>query len=70
MKCLWVASLAVAAPQLDFGAQRAVQYSTSAAAPGENQQQIVSSVVSALQPSIAADVAIAIKVDIELVESP
>ena len=61
MKCLWVASLAVAAPQLDFGAQRAVQYSSSAAAPGANQQQIVSSVVSALQPSIAEAVAAALR---------
>ena len=59
MKCLWVASLAVAAPQLDFGAQRAVL--TSAAAPRANQQQIVSNVVLALQPSIAEAVAAALR---------
>jgi len=59
MKCLWVASLAVAAPQLDFGVQRAGL--TSVAAPGGNQQQIVSNVVLALQPSIAEAVAAALK---------
>merc|ERR1719350_878147 len=59
MKCLWVASLAVAAPQLDFGAQRAVL--TSAAAPRANQQEIVSNVVLALQPSIAEAVAAALR---------
>ena len=59
MKCLWVASLAVAAPQLDFGAQRAGL--TSVAAPGGNQQQIVSNVVLALQPSIAEAVAAALR---------
>jgi len=59
MKCLWVASLAVAAPQLDFGAQRAVL--TSVAAPRANQQEIVSNVVLALQPSIAEAVAAALR---------
>merc|ERR1712032_320669 len=59
MKCLWVASLAVAAPQLDFGVQRAGL--TSVAAPGGNQQQIVSNVVLALQPSIAEAVAAALR---------
>ena len=57
MKCLWVASLAVAAPQLDFGAQRAVV--TSVASP--NQERIVSDVVLALQPSIAQAVAAALR---------
>jgi len=57
MKCLWVASLAVAAPQLDFGAQRAVL--TSVASP--NQERIVSDVVLALQPSIAQAVAAALR---------
>merc|ERR1712222_303307 len=59
MKCLWVASLAVAAPQLDFGVQRAGL--TSVAAPGGNQQQIVSNVVLALQPSIAEAMAAALR---------
>merc|ERR1711971_968392 len=59
MKCLRVASLAVAAPQLDFGAQRAVL--TSVAAPRANQQEIVSNVVLALQPSIAEAVAAALR---------
>jgi len=59
MKCLWVASLAVAAPQLDFGAQRSVL--TVGSAGLNNQQQIVSSVVSTLQPAIAKAVAAALR---------
>merc|ERR1711953_859186 len=59
MKCLWVAGLAVAAPQLDFGSQRSVL--TSVSSQGANQEQLVSNVVAALQPSIAKAVADALR---------
>ena len=67
MKCLWVASLAVAAPQLDFGAQRSVLTPVSGL---NNQQQIVSNVVSALQPSIAEAVAAALRASTSSVSAP
>merc|ERR1711971_434716 len=52
---LWATGLAVAAPQLDFGDSRSVRVVESRAATGAqdiNQNQVVSDVVSALQPSI------------------
>jgi len=55
MKLLWAASLAVAAPQLDFGDQRSVQRvtTTSVSSNNINQDQVVSEVVGVLQPQIA-----------------
>merc|ERR1719415_169485 len=55
---LWAASLAVAAPQLDFGDQRSAQAqnfieSRQVSSSGNlNQNEIVTDVVFALQPSI------------------
>jgi len=59
MKLLWAASLAVAAPQLDFGDQRSVQrvVKTSVSNNNIDQDQVVSDVVGALQPTIAKAVA-------------
>merc|ERR1711868_251212 len=59
MKLLWAASLAVAAPQLDFGDQRSVQraVTTSVSSNNIDQDQVVSDVVGALQPQIAKAVA-------------
>jgi len=57
---LWATGLAVAAPQLDFGDSRSVRVVESRAATGAqdiNQNQVVSDVVSALQPSIEAAIA-------------
>jgi len=57
---LWATGLAVAAPQLDFGDSRSVRVVESRAATGAqdiNQNQVVSDVVSALQPSIQAAIA-------------
>jgi len=57
---LWATGLAVAAPQLDFGDSRSVRVVESRAATGSqdiNQNQVVSDVVSALQPSIEAAIA-------------
>merc|ERR1712213_148385 len=60
MKLLWAASLAVAAPQLDFGDQRSVQRqvtTTSVSNNNINQDQVVTEVVGVLQPQIARAVA-------------
>merc|ERR1712209_361374 len=60
MKLLWAASLAVAAPQLDFGDQRSVQRqvtTTSVSNNNINQDQVVTQVVGVLQPQIARAVA-------------
>merc|ERR1711971_544437 len=58
---LWATGLAVAAPQLDFGDSRSVRVVESRAATTGaqdiNQNQVVSDVVSALQPSIEAAIA-------------
>merc|ERR1712117_608664 len=54
---LCVAGVAVAAPQLDFGGLRSVTTSREVATSNVNQEQVVSDVVSALQPSIAKAVA-------------
>merc|ERR1711963_1155306 len=50
IKLLWAASLAVAAPQLDFGDQRSVQrqVTTSVSNNNINQDQVVTEVVGAL----------------------
>jgi len=53
---LCVAGVAVAAPQLDFGGLRSVT-TREVATNNVNQEQVVSDVVSALQPSIAKAVA-------------
>jgi len=52
---LWATGLAVAAPQLDFGDSRSVRVVESS--QSINQDQVVSDVVSALQPSIEAAIA-------------
>jgi hypothetical protein len=49
--------VAVAAPQLDFGGLRSVTTTREVASSNFNQEQVVSNVVSALQPSIAKAVA-------------
>merc|ERR1711881_433746 len=54
---LCVAGVAVAAPQLDFGGLRSVTTTREVATSNINQGQVVSDVVSALQPSIAQAVA-------------
>merc|ERR1712212_1315956 len=54
---LCVAGVAVAAPQLDFGGLRSVTTTREVATNNVNQEQVVSDVVSALQPSIARAVA-------------
>merc|ERR1711874_556314 len=54
---LCVAGAAVAAPQLDFGGLRSVITTREVASANFNQEQVVSNVVSALQPSIAKAVA-------------
>eukprot|EP00091_Calanus_sinicus_P021929 TRINITY_DN6709_c0_g1_i8.p1 TRINITY_DN6709_c0_g1~~TRINITY_DN6709_c0_g1_i8.p1 ORF type:complete len:135 (+),score=45.68 TRINITY_DN6709_c0_g1_i8:130-534(+) len=54
---LCVASVTVAAPQLDFGGLRSVTTTREVATSNINQDQVVSNVVSALQPSIAQAVA-------------
>merc|ERR1712212_396064 len=54
---LCVAGVAVAAPQLDFGGLRSVPTTREVATNNVNQEQVVSDVVSALQPSIARAVA-------------
>merc|ERR1711970_841396 len=54
---LCVAGVAVAAPQLDFGGLRSVTTTREVATSNINQEQVVSDVVSALQPSIAQAVA-------------
>merc|ERR1711970_1450791 len=54
---LCVAGVAVAAPQLDFGGLRSVTTTREVATNNVNQEQVVSDVVSALQPSIAKAVA-------------
>merc|ERR1712165_218958 len=54
---LCVAGVAVAAPQLDFGGLRSVTTTREAATNNVDEDQVVSSVVSALQPSIAQAVA-------------
>merc|ERR1712025_1040702 len=54
---LCVAGVAVAAPQLDFGGLRSVTTTREVATSNINQEQVVSNVVSALQPSIAQAVA-------------
>merc|ERR1711937_552346 len=54
---LCVAGVAVAAPQLDFGGLRSVSTTREVATNNVNQEQVVSDVVSALQPSIAKAVA-------------
>merc|ERR1719362_2084387 len=57
---LWATGLAVAAPQLDFGDSRSVRVVESRGTTGAqdiNQNQVVSDVVSALQPSIEAAIA-------------
>jgi len=51
---LWATGLAVAAPQLDFGDSRSRSRSQVS---GVNQDQVVSDVVTALQPSIEAAIA-------------
>jgi len=53
---LWATGLAVAAPQLDFGDSRSVRVVESRS-QDINQNQVVSDVVSALQPSIEAAIA-------------
>merc|ERR1712165_668865 len=52
-----VAGVAVAAPQLDFGGLRSVTTTREVATNNVDEAQVVSSVVSALQPSIAQAVA-------------
>merc|ERR1712203_904479 len=54
---LCVAGVAVAAPQLDFGGLRSVTTTREVATNNVDEAQVVSSVVSALQPSIAKAVA-------------
>jgi len=54
---LWATGLAVAAPQLDFGDSRSVRVPESRGSQDINQNQVVSDVVSALQPSIEAAIA-------------
>merc|ERR1712212_879593 len=54
---LCVAGVAVAAPQLDFGGLRSVSTTREVTTSNVNQEQVVSDVVSALQPSIARAVA-------------
>merc|ERR1719213_1128160 len=54
---LCVAGVAVAAPQLDFGGLRSVTATREVATSSVDEAQVVSSVVSALQPSIAQAVA-------------
>merc|ERR1740128_1600955 len=50
---LCVASVAVAAPQLDFAGPRSVSTTRGVGTSNINEQEVVSNVVSALQPSIA-----------------
>ena len=57
---LWATGLAVAAPQLDFGDSRAVGSLQSGYQANINQNQVVSDVVSALQPDIEAAIAAAL----------
>merc|ERR1712029_916414 len=60
IKLLWAASLAVAAPQLDFGDQRSVQRQVTTSSVSNNninQDQVVTEVVGVLQPQIARAVA-------------
>merc|ERR1711874_215033 len=54
---LCVAGMAVAAPQLDFGGLRSVTTTREVASANVDEAQVVSNVVSALQPSIAKAVA-------------
>jgi len=54
---LCVAGAAVAAPQLDFGGLRSVTTTREVASANVDEAQVVSNVVSALQPSIAKAVA-------------
>merc|ERR1712203_1238029 len=54
---LCVAGVAVAAPQLDFGGLRSVTTTREVATNNVDEAQVVSSVFSALQPSIAQAVA-------------
>merc|ERR1712212_1049931 len=54
---LCVAGVAVAAPQLDFGGLRSVSTTREVTTSNVDEAQVVSSVVSALQPSIAQAVA-------------
>merc|ERR1712203_1044877 len=54
---LCVAGVAVAAPQLDFGGLRSVTTTREVTTSNVDEAQVVSSVVSALQPSIAQAVA-------------
>jgi len=54
---LWATGLAVAAPQLDFGDSRSGGVLESSGAQDINQNQVVSDVVAALQPSIEAAIA-------------
>merc|ERR1712025_647691 len=54
---LCVAGVAVAAPQLDFGGLRSVTTTREVATGNIDEAQVVSNVVSALQPSIAQAVA-------------
>merc|ERR1719445_1714560 len=54
---LCVAGVAVAAPQLDFGGLRSVTTTREVATTNIDEAQVVSNVVSALQPSIAQAVA-------------
>merc|ERR1712037_138384 len=54
---LCVAGVAVAAPQLDFGGLRSVTTTREVASANVDEAQLVSNVVSALQPSIAKAVA-------------
>merc|ERR1712212_86598 len=54
---LCVAGVAVAAPQLDFGGLRSVTTTREVASANVDEAQVVSNVVSALQPSIAKAVA-------------
>merc|ERR1712123_240911 len=54
---LCVAGVAVAAPQLDLGGLRSVATTREVAPSNVNEADVVSNVVSALQPSIAKAVA-------------
>merc|ERR1712203_794496 len=54
---LCVAGVAVAAPRLDFGGLRSVSTTREVTTSNVDEAQVVSSVVSALQPSIAQAVA-------------
>merc|ERR1712128_62638 len=54
---LCVAGVAVAAPQLDFGGLRSVATTREVAPSNVNEADVVSNVVSALQPSIAKAIA-------------